>query len=180
MKAQSEALPIGPIKGRHWQRSMTRLTRTTSHKGTRCWSSTDTSPEAFLVGHQHLITADHSALMATLLPVKYQQHPQSFGSLLAELTACSSRLSWSFFLATPSGVYSPKPPLLPLLILFIVLCSLQLPILVKKARTVCSKVTTECLLHRSQKNRWRTSPQKHAVDPPLTQSLQLLLQPIYI
>jgi hypothetical protein len=54
------------------------------------------------------------ALVDTFLPVKYQQHPQSFGSLLAELTACSSRLSWSFFLATPSGVYSPKPPLLPL------------------------------------------------------------------
>ena len=86
---------------------------------------------------------DFLALVDTFLPVKYQQHPQSFGSLLAELTACSSRLSWSFFLATPSGVYSPKPPLLPLLIFFIVLCSLPLPILVKKAITACSKVTAE-------------------------------------
>ena len=60
---------------------------------TRCRSSTDTDPAVSPVAHQHLITADHSALMATLLPVKYQQHPQSFGSLLAELTACSSRLS---------------------------------------------------------------------------------------
>ena len=93
------------------------------------------------------------ALVDTFLPVKYQQHPQSFGSLLAELTACSSRWSWSFFLATPSGVYSPKPPLLPLLIFFIVLCSLPLPILVEKAKTARSKVTAECLLHQSQKNR---------------------------